>query len=213
MIPCLKMKTGKVLLVMMLMTVCCTELAAQDAVSEIRKHYAEAQQMVAQQAEWEKQGEMPCPEYYEVNIVQNLPGTGYHRERMRMYYYEHENDDWQPDESMLTRSLHFVTSKYNYAAREFYDEYLYDEQGNIEFAYNRDADMDDFKGGELRLYFKGGVLIKVLVSIRNPKTDKYEQTYAGGTVPKQYAQEHEACLYKIEKYKRLFNEIDRDTFH
>lgn len=112
---------------------------------------------------------------------------------------------------MLSRSLHFATAKYNFAAREFYEEFLYDEQGNIEFAYCRNADMDDFLGGELRLYFQGGKLIRALVSIHNPETEKYEQRHAGATVPEQYKSEYESCLYKIEKYKRLFNEINRDT--
>ncbi|MBO4658560.1 MAG: hypothetical protein J5637_02935 [Prevotella sp.] len=185
---------------------------AQDAVSAIRKHYAEAQQKVAEYDKAEQEGGMPCPEYYEVNIVQNLPGTGPHRERLRMYYAVLDNEDWQPDEPFLSRRLEFVTLKYNYAAREFYEEYLYDEKGNIEFAYVRDADMEEV-GGELRLYFKEGRLFKVLASVRNPQTEEYEKKYEGAKVPKKYEGLYDACQYKIGKYKRLFKEIDSDTFH
>ncbi len=194
---------------------CVPTLWAQDAISTIRKHYAEAQEMVAQYAEWEKEGEwsMPCPIYYEVNIKQNLPGTGYHKERIRLYFYEKENEEWDADELMLFRSLHFVTWKYNYAAREFYEEYLYDQKGNIEFAYLRNADMDHFKGGEMRCYFQDGKLFKVLVSIRNEETDKYEQKYSGTTVPKEYASVYEGCQHEIGRFKQLFKEIDGETFH
>ena len=188
---------------------------AQDEISTIRKHYAEAQEMVAEYAAWEKEGEwsMPCPMYYEVNIKQNLPGTGYHKERIRLYFFEKENEEGNADEPMLFRSLHFVTWKYNYAAREFYEEYLYDEKGNIEFAYVRNADMDHFKGGEMRCYFQNSNLFKVLVSIRNEETEKYEQKYSGTTVPKEYARVYEGCQHEIDRFKHLFEEIDDETFH
>ena len=119
---------------------------------------------------------------------------------------------WQPDEPMLTRDLHFVTWKYNYAAREFYEEYLYDEKGNIEFVYNRNADLDEV-GGELRLYYKDGKLFKVLVSNLNPETEKYEQTYSGSKMPEKYANALESINYKVGRWKRLFDELDGDTFH
>ena len=186
---------------------------AQSELADIRKHYAEAQQKVAEYEKAEMGEGMPFPQYYEVNIAQNLPGTGPHRERMRLYFYEKDKgDDWQPDEPFLTRSLHFVTFKYNYAAREFYEEYLYDEKGNIEFVYKRDADLDE-NGGEIRLYYNKGKLIKVLVSRLNPNTEKYEQTFSGAKMPEKYKIAYESCLYNVEKFKRLFDEIDRDTFH
>ncbi len=180
---------------------------AQDAVSVIRKHYTETQQKI----EAIEKEEIP-QEYYEVKILQNLPGTGPHQEVMRLYYNVKDNEDWQPDEPMLTRDLHFVTWKYNYAAREFYEEYLYDEKGNIEFVYNRNADLDEV-GGELRLYYKDGKLFKVLVSNLNPETEKYEQTYSGSKMPEKYANALESINYKVGKWKRLFDELDGDTFH
>ena len=197
------------------MMVCVLTVSAQDAVSTIRKHYTETQQMVAQYAEWEKEGDwtMPCPMYYEVNIKQNLPGTGYHKEWIRLYFYEKENYEGQPDEPMLFRNIHFVTAKYNYAAREFYDEYLFDEKGNLEFIFARNADIDDFKGGEYRFYFQKGKLIKAIVSVRNPATEKYEQKYTGMKVPEEYESDYKDYLGKAKHYKDLFKTIDAGTFH
>ena len=197
------------------MMVCVLTVSAQDAVSTIRKHYTETQQMVAQYAEWEKEGDwtMPCPMYYEVNIKQNLPGTGYHKEWIRLYFYEKENYEGQPDEPMLFRNIHFVTAKYNYAVREFYDEYLFDEKGNLEFIFARNADVDDFKGGEYRFYFQKGKLIKAIVSVRNPATEKYEQKYTGAKVPADYESDYNNYLGSAEHYKDLFKTIDAGTFH
>mgnify|MGYP006935960519 FL=1 len=197
------------------MMACVLTVSAQDAVSAIRKHYTETQEMVKQYAEWEKEGEwtMPCPMYYEVNIKQNLPGTGYHKEWIRLYFYEKENEEWEADEPMLFRNIHFVTAKYNYAAREFYDEYLFDEKGNLEFIFARNADIDDFKGGEYRFYFKDGKLIKVIVSVRNLETEKYEQKYTGAKVPADYESDYNNYLGSAEHYKELFKTIDAGTFH
>lgn len=197
------------------MMACVLTVSAQDAVSAIRKHYTETQEMVKQYAEWEKEGEwtMPCPMYYEVNIKQNLPGTGYHKEWIRLYFYEKENYEGQPGEPMLFRNIHFVTAKYNYAAREFYDEYLFDEKGNLEFIFARNADIDDFKGGEYRFYFKDGKLIKVIVSVRNLETEKYEQKYTGAKVPADYESDYNNYLGSAEHYKELFKTIDAGTVH
>ena len=197
------------------MMACVLTVSAQDAVSAIRKHYTETQEMVKQYAEWEKEGEwtMPCPMYYEVNSKQNLPGTGYHKEWIRLYFYEKENEEWEADEPMLFRNIHFVTAKYNYAAREFYDEYLFDEKGNLEFIFARNADIDDFKGGEYRFYFKDGKLIKVIVSVRNLETEKYEQKYTGAKVPADYESDYNNYLGSAEHYKELFKTIDAGTFH
>mgnify|MGYP006958158368 FL=1 len=197
------------------MMACVLTVSAQDAVSAIRKHYTETQEMVKQYAEWEKEGEwtMPCPMYYEVNIKQNLPGTGYHKEWIRLYFYEKENEEREADEPMLFRNIHFVTAKYNYAAREFYDEYLFDEKGNLEFIFARNADIDDFKGGEYRFYFKDGKLIKVIVSVRNLETEKYEQKYTGAKVPADYESDYNNYLGSAEHYKELFKTIDAGTFH
>ena len=199
-------------MVLLLAMVGMLSVAAQDAVSVIRKHYAEAQQKVAEIEKAEKGEGDTFPQYYEVNIVQNLPGTGPHRERVMMYYYEKDNEEGGPDDPMLFRNLHFVTVKYNFAAREFYEEYLYDEKGNIEFVYCRDADMGEY-GGEYRLYFKKGRLIRALVSLYNLETEKFEQKYAGATMPDDYDRYYQWSMYKVEKYMKLFNELDRDTFH
>lgn len=205
----------KRIIILIGMMACVLTVSAQDAVSAIRKHYTETQEMVKQYAEWEKEGEwtMPCPMYYEVNIKQNLPGTGYHKEWIRLYFYEKENEEWEADEPMLFRNIHFVTAKYNYAAREFYDEYLFDEKGNLEFIFARNADIDDFKGGEYRFYFKDGKLIKVIVSVRNLETEKYEQKYTGAKVPADYESDYNNYLGSAEHYKELFKTIDAGTFH
>lgn len=187
-------------------------VAAQDAMSVIRKHYAEAKQKVEQYEKTEEEEGYTFPLYYEVNIQQNLPGTGPHRENVRMYYWEEDNEDWQPDEPMLFRGLQFVTYKYNFAAREFYEEYLYDKKGNIEFVYCRSADMDEY-GGEYRLYFKNGELFRVLVSTYNLETEKYEQTYTGTKMPEKYSREYKSCIYYIKQFKNWFDELDSHTFH
>lgn len=206
---------NKLMISLMLVVVGTFHVAAQDATTIIRKHYAEAQQKVAEYSKGENDDYSSVfPQYYEVNIMQNLPGTGPHHEQMRLYFYEHElGEDGEPDGPMLARSLQFVTYKYNFAAREFYEEYLYDEKGNVEFVYMRNVDMYDGKGGECRMYFKSGRMFKVMLSACNLQTEKYEPSFSGSSMPNDNAELYDHGVYMVGKFKRLFDELDRDTFH
>lgn len=199
----------RVLVTFLVGLTCLQMVSAQDAVNAIRKDYADAMEKVKTMAEWEKEGEPPYPQYYQVYAIQNLPGTGKHEEVTRMYFHEVENDYGM----LAGRTLHFATFKYNYAAREFYEEYLYDEKGKIEFIYARNADVDDFKGGEFRLYFKDGRLIKSMLSVYNETTKKYEQTHTGVTLPAQYGDEYKGYVHRAEKLLKLFDTIEEDMYH
>lgn len=185
-------------------------LSAQDALGTIRKHYAEAQEKVKEMTEREKDGYDPPPMYYQTKVIQMLAGTGRHDELVTMYYFE---EDIPGQEWMSTRSLHFATVKYNFAAREFYEEYLYDEKGNLEFIYARNADVADFKGGDFRFYFQNGKLIKALLSVRNPETEKYEQVYSGKTAPPDYVREYKSCHATATRLKTLFKTIEDNTHY
>lgn len=66
--------------------------------------------------------------------------------------------------------LDFATQKYNFAAREYYQEYLYDKQGRIEFIYAIKPDVINDIDYEYRFYFSQGRLIDILVKSRQTGT-------------------------------------------
>ena len=122
---------------------------AQHTIESIRKTYQENWEVINMMSDNFPSDGIP-PEYYHVHVAQNLPGTGGHQENVRYYYGELESDE---DVIYPPHYLKFVTSKYNFAAREFYEEYLYDNKGHLMFVYARTPDVDFPKMHEIRLYY------------------------------------------------------------
>ena len=109
----------------------------QDPKAAIRKHYAAAKAYIEQQQQVEDGGDIyPVTQCFTAQVKQNLPATGYHYEDVKMYY------------------------------REYYEEYLYDQLGHIEFIYAAQPDLSEGKDYELRFYFHNGELIEVIIKSR-----------------------------------------------
>ena len=139
----------KVLLLTLLVFSCMTLQAqsspqAKARVAEIRKMYADAKDLV------EKNGKDNTPRS-DTEIVSQyvVPGTGPTKEVIH-YYYELQSDGelgvpfYQP---------YLITRKYNVAAREFYQEFLYDkERHELVFAFLQEK-MPNGTTNETRYYW------------------------------------------------------------
>ena len=177
---------------------------AQDAIESIREQYAGVKEMIARM---EPDQGWP-PEYYHLKVVQNLPGTGYHEENVRMYFTDEEVDEIYPPHKLL-----FVSSKYNFAAREFYEEYLFDSDGHLIFIYALTPDAVDEKESELRFYLADGNLIKTLVKSRAWGSDApFKEEYSGTFCPPAYKPSFQAYIQYAAKFKHLFKSIDNSTY-
>ena len=167
---------------------CLAETAkAQDAKAAIRQHYAAAKAYVEQQQQVEAGGDFyPVTQCFSVQVKQNLPGTGYHQEDVKLYYREEQDS----------------------AARTYYEEYLYDQQGRIEFIYAALPDLDEGKDYELRFYFSKGELIETIVKSRPMGGSEFETVYQGKTVPKAYSDNYESRLGAAKGIMDLFKTIN-----
>ena len=122
----------KVLLLTLLVFSCMTLQAqsspqAKARVAEIRKMYAAAKDLV------EKNGKGNTPRS-DTEIVSQyvVPGTGPTKEVIH-YYYELQTDE---DLGVPFYQSYLITRKYNVAAREFYQEFLYDKKSHeVVFAF------------------------------------------------------------------------------
>ena len=198
----------QIILVISLLLLGTLAAQAQDAKQAIRQHYADAKAQVARIQELEKSGDQyPVPQTYTVVIKQNLPATGYHEETLQMFYREELESDEQIYADLY---LDFATQKYNFAAREYYQEYLYDKQGRIEFIYATEPDVINGIDYEYRFYFSQGRLIDVLVKSR--KTGEGETTfntvYQGKAVPIQYSDEYKNLVASSKSIMTVFKSID-----
>ena len=197
----------QIALTMILALGCLAETAqAQDVKAAIRKHYAAAKAYVEQQREVEVGGDIyPVTQCFSVQVKQNLPATGYHQEDVKMYYREEQETDEQIYADLY---LDFATKQYNFAARKYYEEYLYDQQGRVEFIYAALPDLDEGKDYELRFYFSKGELIETIVKNRPMDGGTFETIYQGKTVPAAYSDSYESRLSAAKGIMELFKTIN-----
>ena len=179
---------------------------AQDVKKAIRAHYAEAKAYVEQVKKMEREGfSYPVPQYFSALVRQNLPATGFHQEEVLMYYQERRDSDSQIYPSLY---LDFAVKKYNFAAREYYEEYLYDAQGRIQFIYATAPILDFENDYEFRLYFSGGQLVELLVKRRPQGKGEYTTVYTGKTVPEEYTSSYNGYYSMSQSVMRIFNAIN-----
>ena len=175
---------------------------AQYTIEDIRKSYANVKEHISRMS-----GEFPSEgiphEYYHLNVEQNLPGTGPHHEHLWMYYDELESDAIYPP-----HYLWFATKKYNYAAREYYEEYLYDNKGQLMFIYATNPDVVFGDIFEFRLYYDGQHLLKCIVKQRKWDEKSYREVYNGSEAPGTYIETIKMLRGSADVNLRLFRQIE-----
>ena len=188
---------------------------AQNTMASIRQRYAAMKEYINTHngtndndgAEW-----MEC---YHVEARHFLPATGGHKENVYMYFGEKEN----PDDLIYAKHwLKFVTTKYNYAVREYYEEYLYDEDGNIAFIYafqpwldieDKSEDMDY----EFRFYFNKGKLINTVVKKSPLGENAFVEDYSGATVKKAYQEFYQGFIARSKDFMKLFYSMENAMYN
>jgi len=195
---------------------------AQNSIQSIRKAYQDVHEMIDHMTP--KGDNIPAipPEYFDLQVVQNLPATGGHKENIRMYYGElepeEEGDPYPP------HYLRFVTAKYNFAAREFYEEYLYDDKGQVMFIYaiTPDVVIPEMSPYELRMWFDGDRLLRFMakkaegslddMSITSLRKATFKEVYTGKTIPEMYQDETDRCRQRARRFLKMFKGIDDNTY-
>ena len=133
-------------------------------VQEVRARYAQAKQDIA---------EMDLEEHMLCRLVstsqRNMPAIGIQKETLTAYFNNEDRDeDWYP----IFR-LFFLTRKYNVAARQFYEEYLFDAQtGCLVFAFLQGDSYVSETKDETRYYFgKEGLISESIKGERLSEPD------------------------------------------
>lgn len=186
-------------------------MTAQTSIEQIRKHYSDVKECVNGMADPYKfpedmdEDHQYVPQFYQVNIEENYPGTGMHHEKVFIYHADVEGSD--EGEVFPPQRIEFATAKYNFAAREFYEEYLYDAKGQIEFVYAIMPEGSEFQDMEYRFYFKAGKLIKADIRTRASEKDPFKEVFSGTKVSKDYEESYQVFLGKSAQFKKLFEAI------
>ena len=192
--------------------------SAQHTVESIRKEYQDVQKWIAEMHDEELETN---PEYYDLHVMQLLPATGMHEENIRMYYTEKEPNYEVEEFTLPPRLLRFATAKYNFAAREFYEEYLYDDKGQVMFIFAITVDVDDYPY-QLRMWFDGKRLLQFTAKqIVDKSIDEQiddllkanaKMVYSGTTIPEKYQMETDRYQQQAQKHSKMFKSIDENTY-
>ena len=192
--------------------------SAQDPVAAIRQRYAAVKAHIE---EMMQEDGWP-PSYYETNIVENLPGTGPHRENIKMFYDVDEEKAAKAEDEDFDFTyhvhppvwLHFVMVSYNFAARNFYEEYLLDKNGKPEFIYGLMPYAEDEMDREFRFYFHDGKLIRLVVKRRATGTEEpFAEEYSGNKLLEKYEDYYNNYVSKLPHFLRLFEAVDKVTYY
>ena len=210
----------KLLLCIFLGVVSVLTIDAQNTIESIRKEYQAVHEMIELMKPVDDGISPMPPEYFDLDVVQNLPATGGHHEKIRMYYgylpAEEEGDPYPP------HYLCFTTAKYNFAAREFYEEYLYDNKGQVLFIYVITPDVDhNLRPYELRMWFDGKRLLRFSAKIAegldsyeydNLRNATFREEYSGKTIPEKFKDETDRCKQRANRFLEMFKGIDDNTY-
>jgi hypothetical protein len=143
-----------------------TGMQAQNArLAEIRKMYAAAKQEIENVKKLVKEGQ-PGNEMVVNNNLQ-MPGSGPSREEI--HYYYHSTYDEVTGTPVYVP--YFISRKYNIAANNFYQEFLFDKNGEAVFCFLKSGESDETRyywgaDGFSHEMVKGGLVMDVAFAHR-----------------------------------------------
>jgi hypothetical protein len=187
---------------------------SQNTVESIRKRYAEAKEYARTYTGDNVDDGADFGQYYHLEARQWLPATGGHIEHTYLYYAEQEAAD---EVIYKPHYLWFATTRFNYAAREYYQEFLYDADGKVAFIYAYDP-MTTLEGDEndmqyeFRFYFSKGRLIKALVKRKAWDEKEFKEVYVGATLKPAYKSNYNELLSASRKIRQLFVDIEKEAY-
>lgn len=135
---------------------------SSDRVKEIRQAYAEAQEMT-------KIDEPLARTEMTVKLSRNVPGIGLQNKKIEYFGSTHEDEDYN-----MVYDVRLIRISYNVAARNYYEEYLYGDNGEPLFFFCKydgySADIDTKE--EKRYYFEDRCLCQYNYKAFSSETDK-----------------------------------------
>ena len=188
--------------------------AQQNTVDNISRRYKAIKDYIATHTGDDQYDGADWGEYHHLTTHQWLPGTGGHVEDIYLYWDEVEGSD---DLVYPPHRLKFATTRFNYAARRFYQEYLYDADGQVAFIYAYDpstsfGDNDEYMEYELRFYLNKGRIVKAIIKQKAEPDQPYKDEWQGAQLPAKYRSTLDQYLDKAKSLRELFLSIEKATY-
>ena len=135
--------------------------AQSDQVAQIRKQYAEAKQQVADAERLQKEGQ-PGNVLTVTNSYQ-MPGCGPTNETIHYYY----NGRYEEEVEAVIYQPYLITRQFNVAANKYYQEILFDKDGNTTFFFEK------MNADETRYYYSASGLVHEIVKGQRQMDDVF----------------------------------------
>lgn len=123
--------------------------ATRKQVAEIRKIYAQTKESL----QFRKDAELP-PDEMVVSNDYMAAGAGPIKDTYHYFFSGDYNEDFGGE----VYTVHFITRNHNIGAIDFYEEYLFNEEGSLVFYYEKTGQ------DETRYYFDEGRLIHSIIT-------------------------------------------------
>ncbi len=198
----------KIVLINILMCSCFLLNAQNSHISKIRSDYSEIQKSIQNQ-----RTDIPKND---ISIIQNQNVAGIGEQKIE---YKFWFDIIYYDSDDMKHRLDFATRKYHIAASVYsYEEFMFDNAGNLSFYYirlNSEYEKIDY---EIRLYFNNKKLIKVIAKELQPngnrrKSSDYKKTFeSADKVPNYFSDNYKNLPTLAKDIKNLFYIVD-ETFN
>ena len=188
--------------------------AQQNTVDNISRRYKAIKDYIATHTGDDQYDGADWGEYHHLTTRQWLPGTGGHVEDIYLYWDEVEGSD---DLVYPPHRLKFATTRFNYAARRFYQEYLFDADGQVAFIYAYDpstsfGDNDEYMEYELRFYLNKGRIVKAIIKQKAEPDQPYKDEWQGAQLPAKYRSTLDQYLDKAKSLREMFLSIEKATY-
>ena len=186
---------------------------AQNTVESIRQRYAGYKEYIATHNGDNQYDGAEWAEYYHVEARQFLPGTGGHKEDLYMYWDEREEE-----KIYASHYIVFAKKKYNFSAVDYYEEYMFDPDGNVAFIYASDPmwssdDKPSSEQYEFRFYLNKGKLINAVVKKRTGDNQPFTDVYSGSTLKKEYEGVYNKYMGDARQIRQLFINIEKEAYN
>lgn len=195
-------------------TMSAQKVTSSSLVESIRQRYTEMKEYVATHTGHDLHDGADFGEYYHLEARQWLPATGGHIEDSYLFWGEVEGD---AEEIYPRHYVKFVTKKFNYAARNYYQEFLYDPDGHVAFIYAYDpmlqleGDAGDMQY-EFRFYLNKGRLLKAIVKSRRYDQQEYQQVWSDNTLKPVYQSQYDEYIGAARTMRKLFVNIEKEAY-
>ena len=143
-------------------------------IEKIRARYAQVKAQNKQNDEHAAE----CSNSASVVMEHMVPGIGKQQVKYTLHFtpYQSTEDGFLIDHQLLLAEVSF-----NIAARTYYEEYLYEDDGRLIFAYSRQSDLQYGRRTEARWYFNGYQVLKSSIK-QDAEGEEQEQELTAGMV-------------------------------